>query len=50
MSDDTPASHGPPSYFVTGYPGLIGRRLVEHLVREAPGTRVWALVQPSRLS
>jgi nucleoside-diphosphate-sugar epimerase len=33
---------------VTGYPGFIGKRLVEHLAQQGPG-RIFALVQPSQL-
>ncbi len=32
--------------FVTGYPGFIGKRLVEHLARENPEGRITLLVQP----
>ncbi|MGZ3447548.1 MAG: SDR family oxidoreductase, partial [Myxococcaceae bacterium] len=33
---------------VTGYPGFIGKRLVEHLAQEGKG-RIYALVQPRLL-
>ncbi|MCI0571147.1 MAG: SDR family oxidoreductase [Myxococcaceae bacterium] len=36
----------PAVYFVTGYPGLIAKRLVAHIARHAPGSRIYALVQP----
>jgi thioester reductase-like protein len=38
-----------PTYFITGFPGFIGKRLVEHIVREQPQGRVYALVQPRHL-
>ncbi len=31
---------------VTGYPGFIGKRLVEHLAQRGPRGRIYALVQP----
>ena len=34
------------TYFVTGYPGFIGRRLVPALLRRSPAARVFLLVQP----
>jgi thioester reductase-like protein len=37
------------TYFVTGFPGFIGKRLVEHIVREEPKAHVYALVQPKHL-
>lgn len=48
MSDTSKDARAPAprTYFVTGYPGFIGKRLVEHIVREAPGAHVFALVQP----
>ncbi len=36
-------------YFVTGYPGFIGKRLVEHIAREDPDARIFLLVQPKFL-
>lgn len=47
-SDTTAAAE--PTFFVTGYPGFLGRRLVEHLVREAPRARVYLLVQARYLA
>jgi thioester reductase-like protein len=47
MSDTRKEARGQaPTYFVTGYPGFIGKRLVEHIVREEPQAHVYALVQP----
>ncbi|WP_187345131.1 SDR family oxidoreductase [Cystobacter ferrugineus] len=47
MSDTRKEASGQaPTYFVTGYPGFIGKRLVEHIVREAPQAHIYALVQP----
>lgn len=37
---------GPGTYFVTGYPGFIGKKLVEHLADQDPGSRIFLLVQP----
>ena len=37
------------TYFITGYPGFIGKRLIEHIVREEPKAHVYALVQPKHL-
>ncbi len=37
------------TYFVTGFPGFIGKRLVEHIVREEPQAHVYVLVQPKHL-
>ncbi|MGQ0506103.1 MAG: SDR family oxidoreductase [Myxococcaceae bacterium] len=34
------------TYFVTGFPGFIGRRLVEKIAQANPKSRVYALVQP----
>ncbi len=36
-------------YFVTGYPGFIGKRLVEHIAKEDPQARIFLLVQPKFL-
>ncbi len=36
----------PPSSFITGYPGFIGRRLVEHMVKAEPRGHITLLVQP----
>lgn len=43
------AAPGPGVYFVTGFPGFIGRRLVEHIARADPQGRIYALVQPKHL-
>ncbi|MDC0708404.1 SDR family oxidoreductase [Stigmatella sp. ncwal1] len=40
---------GAGTYFVTGYPGFIGKRLVEHIAREDPKAHIYALVQPKVL-
>ncbi|MBN1208151.1 MAG: SDR family oxidoreductase [Myxococcaceae bacterium] len=40
---------GPGTYFITGYPGFIGKRLVEHIAREDPQAQIYALVQPKML-
>jgi thioester reductase-like protein len=34
------------TFFVTGYPGFIGKRLVAGLYRQRPGARIFLLVQP----
>jgi thioester reductase-like protein len=39
----------PGTYFVTGYPGFIGKRLVEHIARQDPVGRIYLLVQPKFL-
>lgn len=39
----------PRTHFVTGYPGFIGKRLVEHIAREDPKGRIYLLVQPKFL-
>ena len=36
----------PGCYFVTGYPGFIGKRLVEHIAKSDPKGRIYLLVQP----
>jgi thioester reductase-like protein len=46
MSDTATTRQGPGTYFITGYPGFIGKRLVEHIAREDPDGHVYALVQP----
>jgi len=43
------ASGGAGTYFITGYPGFIGKRLVEHIAREDPKGHIYALVQPKSL-
>lgn len=40
---------GPGTYFVTGYPGFIGKRLVEHIAHEDPQGHIYTLVQPKML-
>lgn len=42
-------SGGGGTYFVTGYPGFIGKRLVEHIAREDPKGHIYVLVQPKVL-
>ncbi len=34
------------TFFITGYPGFIGKRLVRHLAKVAPDSRIVLLVQP----
>jgi len=34
------------TYFITGYPGFIGKRLVKHIVQADPSGRIVLLVQP----
>jgi len=34
------------TYFVTGYPGFIGKRLVRHIAENDPKGRIYLLVQP----
>jgi nucleoside-diphosphate-sugar epimerase len=36
----------PGTWFVTGYPGFIARRLVAHVAEAAPGARIYALAHP----
>lgn len=43
MSDKRPRAA---TYFVTGYPGFIGKRLVEHIAKVDPSARIYLLVQP----
>jgi thioester reductase-like protein len=43
MSDKTSC------YFVTGFPGFIGKRLVEHIAKSDPKSRIYLLVQPKFL-
>jgi len=50
MSDTRKQARGEAgTYFITGYPGFIGKRLVEHILREEPKAHVYALVQPKHL-
>jgi thioester reductase-like protein len=37
------------TYFVTGYPGFIGKRLVAHIAENDPKGRIYLLVQPKFL-
>lgn len=37
------------TYFVTGYPGFIGKRLVRHIAEADPSGRIFLLVQPKFL-
>jgi thioester reductase-like protein len=47
MSEEpTQKRSGGGAYFVTGYPGFIGRRLVEHIARSEPESAIYLLVQP----
>lgn len=48
MHRHTPMSSNDGATLVTGYPGFIGKRLVEHLAQEGKG-RIYALVQPRLL-
>ena len=34
------------TYFVTGYPGFIGKRLVQHIAEQDRTGRIYLLVQP----
>jgi thioester reductase-like protein len=46
----TPAAGASPgTYLVTGFPGFIGRRLVEHIARSDPEGQIFALVQTKHL-
>ena len=47
----TPPSppQSPGTYFLTGFPGFLGQRLLEHVAHADPQGRVFALVQPQRL-
>ncbi|MDY7224768.1 SDR family oxidoreductase [Hyalangium rubrum] len=51
MSEKRKKAEGasPGTYFITGYPGFIGKRLVEHIAREDPQGHIYALVQPKML-
>ena len=40
---------GEHTYFVTGYPGFIGKRLVKHIAESDPTGRIYLLVQPKFL-
>jgi thioester reductase-like protein len=40
------AAGGPATYLVTGYPGLIGKRLVARIAEAEPEARIYALVLP----
>ncbi|MBN8232958.1 SDR family oxidoreductase [Corallococcus macrosporus] len=46
MSETSTTRNKPGTYFITGYPGFIGKRLVEHIAREDPAGHIYALVQP----
>lgn len=46
MSKATQKAISTATYLVTGYPGFIGKRLVERIAKEAPRARVYLLVQP----
>lgn len=37
------------TYFVTGYPGFIGKRLVAHIAEQDRGAKIYLLVQPKFL-
>jgi len=39
----------PGVYFVTGFPGFIGKRLVEHIAQQDPRGRISCLVLPQQL-
>ncbi|HLL02829.1 MAG TPA: SDR family oxidoreductase [Myxococcaceae bacterium] len=51
MSEKRKKAEGgsPGTYFLTGYPGFIGKRLVEHIAREDPKGHIYVLVQPKML-
>jgi len=40
---------GPGTYFVTGYPGFITKRLVRHIASEDPEGKIYLLVLPGQL-
>jgi thioester reductase-like protein len=44
------AAPAPGTYLVTGFPGFIGRWLVEHIARADPDGKLYALVQPKELA
>ncbi|MBF5041220.1 SDR family oxidoreductase [Aggregicoccus sp. 17bor-14] len=46
---ETRAPAAAPSYFVTGFPGFIGKRLVTHLAEAEPRAHLALLVQPRHL-
>lgn len=46
MTDPRPRKSSPGTYFFTGFPGFIGKRLVEHVAQEDPNGRIYLLVQP----
>ncbi len=43
------ARHLPGVYFLTGFPGFIGKRLVQHIARSDPKGHIYLLVQPKFL-
>jgi thioester reductase-like protein len=45
MNHPVPSSQ-PGQYFVTGFPGFIGKRLVEQIAKTDPRGHIWLLVQP----
>jgi thioester reductase-like protein len=45
----TPSQNRAGTYFVTGFPGFIGKRLVEHISRSDPSGKIYLLVQPKFL-
>lgn len=46
MSEARPKKNASGTYFVTGFPGFIGKRLVEYIAQEDPHGRIYLLVQP----
>ncbi len=44
-----PETRDPGTYLVTGYPGFIGKRLVEHIARNDPRGHLFLLAQPKFL-
>jgi nucleoside-diphosphate-sugar epimerase len=46
MTEPRSKKSAPGTYFITGFPGFIGKRLVEHVAQEDPEGRIFLLVQP----
>jgi len=40
---------GEATYFLTGYPGFISKRLVRHVAASDPGAKIYILVLPKQL-
>lgn len=49
MSAPRQAAGKAATFFITGYPGFIGKRLVQHIAQRSPESRIYLLVQPKFL-